>query len=103
LQCHSRRFWSVRARPHLIDYLSLDVEGAETYIMKNFPLSSYRINTMTVERPDEELKEHLEANGFKLMGHISKFGKSLWIHNEFVEIAKESTRRSQRTTHPASL
>jgi hypothetical protein len=38
------------------------------YIMKNFPLSSYRIKIMTVERPDKELMQHLEANGFKPMG-----------------------------------
>jgi hypothetical protein len=70
--------------PHVIDYLSLDVEGAETYIIKNFPLSSYQIKIMTVERPDEELQQHLKANGFKLMGDISDFGESLWIHNDFM-------------------
>jgi hypothetical protein len=70
--------------PHEIDYLSLDVEGAETYIMKNFPLSTYRIKIMTVERPDKELKQHLEANGFKLMGKISRYVETLWIHNAFV-------------------
>jgi hypothetical protein len=70
--------------PHVIDYLSLDVEGAETYIMKNFPFSSYRIKIMTVERSDKELEEHLEANGFKLMGNISHFGETLWIHNDFM-------------------
>jgi hypothetical protein len=70
--------------PHVIDYLSLDVEGAETYIMKNFPLSSYQIKIMTVERPDNELQQHLEANGFKLMGDISRFGETLWIHKDFI-------------------
>jgi hypothetical protein len=39
---------------------------------------------MTVERPDEELQQHLKANGFKLMGDISDFGESLWIHNDFM-------------------
>jgi hypothetical protein len=70
--------------PHVIDYLSRNVEGAETYIMKNFPLSSYRIKIMTVERPDKELMQHLEANGFKPMGDISGFGETLWIHNDFI-------------------
>jgi hypothetical protein len=58
--------------PHVIDYLSLDVEVAEIYIMKNFP---------TDERPD---REHLETNGFKLMGDISGFGETLWIHNDYM-------------------
>ncbi len=70
--------------PYVIDYLSLDVEGAETYIMKNFPLSSYQIKVMTVERPGKELQQDLEANGFKLMGHLSNFGETLWIHNDFM-------------------
>jgi hypothetical protein len=91
--------------PHVIDYLSLDVEGAETYIMKNFPLSSYRIKIMTVERPDKELQLHLMANGFKLMGEISHFGETLWIHNDFMseldvsvldEVSKNVARRKQR-------
>jgi hypothetical protein len=91
--------------PHVIDYLSLDVEGAETFIMKNFPLSSYQIKIMTVERPDKELQLHLESNGFKLMGDISLFGETLWIHNDFMsgldlsvldEVLKAVARRKQR-------
>jgi hypothetical protein len=39
---------------------------------------------MTVERPDKELQLHLESNGFKLMGKISNFGETLWIHNDFM-------------------
>jgi hypothetical protein len=70
--------------PPVIDYLSLDIEGAETYIMKNFPLSSYRIKIMTVERPDKDLRQHLEANGFKFMGYIKWWGETLWIHNDFM-------------------
>jgi hypothetical protein len=91
--------------PRVIDYLSLDVEGAEAYIMKNFPLSSYRIKIMTVERPDNELLLHLLANGFKLMGDISHFGETLWIHNDFVsgldlsildEVFKAVARKKRR-------
>ena len=53
------------------------VQGAETSIMKNFPFSTYRIKIMTVERPDKELQEHLEANGFNLIigGNVSHFGE----------------------------
>jgi hypothetical protein len=70
--------------PHVIDYLSLDEKGSDTYIMKNFPFSSYRIKIMTVERPDKRLELHLESNGFKNMGSISHFGETLWIHNAFM-------------------
>lgn len=37
--------------PSLIDYLSLDVEGAEMYIMSSFPFDRYRIKIITGERP----------------------------------------------------
>jgi hypothetical protein len=89
----------------MIDYLSLDVEGAETCIMKNFPLSFYRIKIMTVERPDKEVQQHLEANGFKLMESLAHFGETLWIHNDFMsgpdlsvldEVFKAVARKKQR-------
>ena len=66
--------------PREIDYLSLDIEGAETYVMKSFPFSRYRIKVMTVERPDEELRRLFQSHGFVLMATISKFGETIWIH-----------------------
>ena len=68
----------------MIDYLSLDVEGAEFYVMQNFPFASYQIKIMTVERPKDDLKQHLEAHGFQMMAQISKFGETLWIHKSFL-------------------
>ena len=38
--------------PHVIDYLSLDAEGAEDFLMNHFPFDKYRIKIMTVERPN---------------------------------------------------
>lgn len=37
--------------PSVIDYLSLNVEGAETYVMAGFPFHKYMFKVMTVERP----------------------------------------------------
>ena len=68
--------------PQEIDYLSLDIEGAETYVMKNFPFFRYRIKVMTVERPNEELRRLLQAHGFVLMATISKFGETIWIQKD---------------------
>ncbi|MEM9045985.1 MAG: FkbM family methyltransferase [Pseudomonadota bacterium] len=49
-----------------IDYLSLDVEGAEMEILSDFPFANYRIDALTVENrlDSEELPELLSANGF---------------------------------------
>lgn len=50
--------------PRKIDYLSLDVEGSETRIMRDFPFDKYQFLSMTIERPTPELNELLFANGY---------------------------------------
>lgn len=74
--------------PNVIDYLSLDVEGAETYIMKGFPFDKYMIKCLTIERPKDELKSLLETNGYK---HVLDFkrGDTLWAHESFYEEGKK--------------
>ena len=73
--------------PKVIDYLSLDVEGAETMIMSAFPFDSHTIKVMTVERPTPELKRLLQRHGYVQLGDLGNFGESLL---------------SQRTTTAAS-
>mmetsp|Transcript_8243 Transcript_8243/g.12002 ORF Transcript_8243/g.12002 Transcript_8243/m.12002 type:complete len:316 (+) Transcript_8243:260-1207(+) len=67
--------------PHVIDYLSLDVEGAEFLVMKDFPFEEYKIKIMTVERPRTDLRELLTVNGFLLAKDLGSFGETLWVHN----------------------
>jgi len=50
--------------PSIIDYLSLDVEGAETDILRNFDFNKYIFLSMTVERPTPELNKILFDNGY---------------------------------------
>lgn len=50
--------------PKVIDYLSLDVEGAESRILMGFPFDKYTFLTMTIERPTPELEQVLFANGY---------------------------------------
>lgn len=50
--------------PSTIDYLSFDVEGAETRILRRFPFDRYRFLSMTVERPTPELNVMLFGNGY---------------------------------------
>lgn len=66
--------------PLHIDYLSLDVEGAEEYIMKGFPFEEYHISIMTTERPSDSLRELLEKKGFKKVGRLSRWGEIMWAH-----------------------
>ena len=57
--------------PSYIDYLSLDVEGAETRILKKFPFSQYEFGVMHIERPTEELSNILIKNGYAVVGYNS--------------------------------
>jgi hypothetical protein len=70
--------------PHVIDYLSLDVEGAESYIMKDFPFDDYVIKIMTIERPKDDLKELLDKYGYLFLQKISKWGETIYCHKSFL-------------------
>jgi hypothetical protein len=70
--------------PKTIQYLSLDVEGAELLIMKDFPYHEYRFEALTIERPGKELSELLAANHYVLIGQTSLFDDELWLHEDFV-------------------
>jgi hypothetical protein len=66
--------------PTVIDYMSLDVEGAEEFVMENFPFDKYRFNILTVERDTEQLTSILEQNGYKLLKVLLSNHEFLWIH-----------------------
>ena len=61
--------------PKIIDYLSLDVEGHEYEVLKNFPFDEYKIRCLTVEHnephvgPEMRLKLRalLETNGYRFV------------------------------------
>ena len=80
--------------PPVIDYISLDVEGAEEFIMKSFPFHKYKFLTMTIERPKDELRSLLEDNGYK---HVMDFrrGDTLWAHQSVYEKGKASLAKNQ--------
>lgn len=67
--------------PKEIDYLSLDVEGAETFVMKNFPLSQYRIKIITAERLKGDIREFLKQHGYEFVERLTRWGESLWVHS----------------------
>ncbi len=66
--------------PKVIDYLSLDVEGAETQVMSVFPFHKYHIMVITVERPKPELHQHLVNNGYWFVKIMSFWGEALYVH-----------------------
>ncbi len=75
--------------PSLIDYFSLDVEGAETIVMNQFPWDTYKFKFITIERPKDDLKEMLIKNGYIQAMEITNWGETLWIHEESVALTKK--------------
>ena len=66
--------------PRTIDYLSLDVEGAEFLIMQHFPFDKYTIKILTIERPSNDLKKLLETHGYIMLKSLAWWGETLWAH-----------------------
>lgn len=50
--------------PGIIDYLSLDVEGSEERVLRNFDFNRYRFQCLTIERPTPSLNQILFDNGY---------------------------------------
>ncbi len=64
--------------PRVIDYLSIDTEGSEYDILKNFNYDKYKFNIITVEhnytKKREQIKKLLESKGYKrIFENVSKW------------------------------
>lgn len=79
--------------PPVIDYLSLDVEGAEERIISTFPFNKYTFLAITIERPTIDLEEILFKNGYVFVMKCKKCAyDSYYVHKSipnFDEIIKE--------------
>ena len=67
--------------PNNIDYLSLDVEGAEEFILKNFDFEKYTFRFITVERPSDTLNILLDKNGYIQIKSIES--ESFYTHKNY--------------------
>lgn len=74
--------------PQVIDYVSLDIEGAEFFVMEHFPFERYRIRILTIERPPAELRKLLESKDYVLLKILSHFGETLWVHKSELQGGK---------------
>jgi FkbM family methyltransferase len=69
--------------PRTIDYMSIDVEGAEERVLLNFPFSEYRFLSMTIERPKPILRDLLQKNGYVLIKEIPGYD-CFYLHETFL-------------------
>jgi len=75
-----RRVFELFEVPNKIDYLSLDVEGAEQFIMEAFPFDKYQFSALTIEWVPDELRKILMRNGYRLVHHFRDW-ETLWVHH----------------------
>lgn len=66
--------------PATIDYLSLDVEGAELRVLRNFSFHRYQFRVLTVERPPSPLRDLLRRRGYVFLRTLAPYGEELWVH-----------------------
>lgn len=78
--------------PNVIDYMSLDVEGAEYYIMKDFPFEEYIFKVLTVERPNEELQALLKKHKYHFVYKINKRADDLYVHESILAQAQKNLK-----------
>jgi len=71
--------------PQRIDYFSLDVEGAEELIMKDFLFDKYTVRFMTVERPTLELQKLLKDHDYHFVLQLAIWGETLWVHGSILK------------------
>ena len=119
--------------PHVIDYMSLDVEGAETYILHNFPFSNvstgsqssstrnhpvmttraatssnnidqYHIQIMTAERLRGTIRQYIKDHQYHFVQKLAKWGESLWVHENYYDNDKEDDDDDDNTeNHDSSI
>jgi FkbM family methyltransferase len=71
--------------PVVMEYLSLDVEGAEFLVMKDFPFDKYKFKIMTVERPTQDVMDLLYANRYVYIAANNEWGQeTLFVHRDYM-------------------
>ncbi|GAB6270108.1 MAG: FkbM family methyltransferase [Smithella sp.] len=68
--------------PPEVDYLSIDIEGAEESVLKEFNFNDYLFKCITIERPTDTLKKIFTDNGYILIKEIPFF-ECFYVHERF--------------------
>lgn len=67
--------------PTAIDFMSLDIEGAEMLAVRGLDLKKYRIRCAAIERPTPELDILLDAAGYRQARHTAN--DVIYVHETF--------------------
>jgi FkbM family methyltransferase len=69
--------------PNRIDYLSVDVEGAESRVFRGLDWDQYAFSCMTIERPSEDLRDALADHSYTLVKELPGLD-AFFVNNDFL-------------------
>lgn len=69
--------------PRLVDYMSVDVEGAEDRVFDGLSLDQFTFRTMTIERPSQSLRKKLSKAGYAVVKEIPGLDV-FYVHETFM-------------------
>lgn len=74
--------------PNVVEYLSLDVEGAEFKVLSGLNHTRYKFMVITIERPTRNAHKLLTSNGYRFAfllessnKKIGNFGECVYLHH----------------------
>jgi len=68
--------------PSIIDFMSLDVEGAEYLVLKAFPFDKYKFRCIAIERPSPDLDLLLDSKNYIQVKHLKH--DVIYVHRNFL-------------------
>jgi len=80
------------AAPTVVDYLSLDVEGAEYQALRGLDFDKYVFLVMSVERPTLQIHLLLIKNGYSWLTQLGDLGSNLGNRQSFTTVNTTSMR-----------
>jgi len=66
--------------PYVIDYMSLDIEGAESVVFPLLPFQTYKIYILTIERPKDDVRSILRAQNYVEVGVLGDYGDTMFLN-----------------------
>jgi len=90
--------------PAVMDYLSLDVEGAEFQVVKGLDHSKYTFHIVTVERPKQNTHHALARAGYRFVYQMTTFGECIYLHRSipnYNELMKQYRQKTVPGWHNA--
>ena len=70
--------------PDVMDYLSIDVEGAEERVFGGFDFRRYTFKSITIERPTDLLRTRFKDHGYMVLKEVPHFD-CFYVHQDFME------------------